>query len=149
GTYRRAGTRVDTALISFRFGNSWWKKLGHERRLEAYIVNYADDLVICCHSQAGEALATMRNMMSKLKLMVNDTKTRVCKLPEERFDFLGYTFGRLYSPKTGRAYLGSSPSKKRVQRICKAISQETGRNKTLLAQETVIKTLNRMMAGWA
>src|SRR6201981_1790095 len=126
-----------------------WKKLGHERRLRAYIVNYADDLVICCRSQAGEALATMRNMMSKLKLTVNDTKTRVCKLPEEKFDFLGYTFGRCYSPKTGRAYLGSSPSKKRVQRICEAISQETGRNKTLLAQDTVIKTLNRMMVGWA
>ena len=28
-------------------------------------------------------------------------------------------------------------------------AQETGRNKTLLAQETVITTLNRMMIGWA
>jgi group II intron reverse transcriptase/maturase len=129
----------------FVFG---WKKLGHERRLRAYIVNYADDLVICCRSQAEEALAMMRNMMSKLKLTVNDTKTRLCKLPEEKFDFLGYTFGQCYSAK-GRAYLGSSPSKKRVQRICDAISQETGRNKTLLDQETVIKTLNRMMVGWA
>ena len=43
----------------------------------------------------------MRDMMSKLKLTVNETKTRVCKLPEEKFDFLGYTFGRCYSPKTG------------------------------------------------
>ena len=126
-----------------------WKKFGHERRLKAHIVNYADDLVICCRSQAEEALATMRNMMSKLKLTVNDTKTRVCKLPEDKFDFLGYTFGRCYSPKTGRAYLGTTPSKTRVQRICKAISQETGRNKTLLAQETVITTLNRIMIGWA
>jgi len=125
-----------------------WKKLGHERRLKAYVVNYADDLVICCRNRAEEALVKMRNMMSKLKLTVNDIKTRVCKLPEEKFDFLGYTFGRCYSAK-GRAYLGSSPSKKRVQRICKAISQETGRDKTLLAQETVIKTLNRMMVGWA
>ena len=91
----------------------------------------------------------MRAMMTALKLTVNETKTRVCKLPEEKFDFLEYTFGRLYSPKTGWAYLGSSPSKKRVQRICKAISQETGRNKTLLAQDTMIKTLNRMMVGWA
>ena len=90
----------------------------------------------------------MRNMMSKLKLTVNDTKTRVCKLPEEKFDFLGYTFGQCYSAK-GRAYVGSCPSQKRVQRICKAISQETGRNKTLLAQETVITTLNRMMVGWS
>src|SRR5207344_2003540 len=126
-----------------------WKKLGHETRLKAYIVNYADDLVICCRNRAEEALVTMRDMMTKLKLTVNETKTRVCKLPEEKFDFLGYTFGRCYSPKTGRAYLGTTPSKKRVQRICQAISQETGRNKTILAQETVITTLNRIMIGWA
>src|SRR5215831_9827704 len=126
-----------------------WKKMGHEKRLKAYIVNYADDLVICCRAKAADALVTMRNMMNRLKLTVNETKTRVCKLPEEKFDFLGYTFGRCYSPKTGRAYLGTTPSKQRVQRICRAISEETGRNKTLLEQETVIATLNRMMVGWA
>jgi group II intron reverse transcriptase/maturase len=126
-----------------------WKKLGHEKRLKAYIVNFADDLVICCRGKATEALVTMRDMMTRLKLTVNEEKTRVCKLPAEKFDFLGYTFGRCYSAKTGRAYLGTTPSKKRVQRICKAIRQETGRNKTLLAQETVITTLNRIMIGWA
>jgi len=126
-----------------------WKKPGHEKRLRAYIVNYADDLVICCRGHADEALATMRGIMQKLKLTVNETKTRVCKLPEEKFDFLGYTFGRCYSPKTGRAYLGTVPSKKRVIRICGAISSETGRNKILLDQQTVVGTLNRMMIGWA
>jgi group II intron reverse transcriptase/maturase len=126
-----------------------WKKLGHERRLKAYIVNYADDLVICCRGKAEEALATMRDIMQKLKLTVNETKTRVCKLPEEKFDFLGYTFGRCYSPQTGRAYLGTVPSKKRVTRLCEAISSETGRNKTLLDHETVVATLNRMIIGWA
>jgi hypothetical protein len=39
----------------------------------------------------------MRAMMSKLKLTVNESKTRVCYLAEEKFDFLGYTFGRCYS----------------------------------------------------
>jgi RNA-directed DNA polymerase len=126
-----------------------WKKLGYEKRLRAYIVNYADDLVICCRGNAEEALATMRGIMQKLKLTVNETKTRVCKLPGEKFDFLGYTFGRCYSPQTGRAYLGTVPSKKRVIRICEAISSETGRNKTLLDQQTVVGTLNRMMVGWA
>lgn len=126
-----------------------WKTLGHEKRLKAYIVNYADDLVICCRARAEEALATMRAMMSKLKLTVNETKTRICKLPEERFDFLGYTFGRCYSTKAGRAYLGTVPSKKRVQRICRAISEETGRNTTLLEAETIAARLNRMMTGWA
>lgn len=126
-----------------------WKKLGHETRLKAYIVNYADDLVICCRGRAEEALSTMRAMMSKLKLTVNETKTRVCQLPEEKFDFLGYTFGRCYSTKTGRAYLGTVPSKKRVQRICREISDETGRNTTLLDPRTVVTRLNRIMTGWA
>jgi RNA-directed DNA polymerase len=126
-----------------------WKQLGHEKRLRAYVVNYADDLVICCRSSAEEALAMMRRIMGKLKLTVNETKTRVCKLPEEKFDFLGYTFGRCYSPKTGRAYLGTVPSKKRVKRICDAISNETGRNTTLLDPAIVVGKLNRMLNGWA
>jgi RNA-directed DNA polymerase len=126
-----------------------WKKLGHGKRLEARIVNYADDLVICCRGRADEALAIMRNIMTKLKLTVNEAKTRVCTLPEEKFDFLGYTFGRCYSSKTGRAYIGTVPSKKRVIRICEAISEMTGRDQLLLDQGMVVAKLNRTMIGWA
>ena len=36
-----------------------------------------------------------------------------------------------------------------MSRLCEAISSETGRNKTLLDQETVVGTLNRMIIGWA
>ena len=126
-----------------------WKQLKHEKRLQAYIVNYADDLVICCRRQADEALATMRGMMLKLKLTVNEQKTRVCRLPEGKFDFLGYTFGRCYSPKTGRAYIGTVPAKKRVQRICAAVSELTGRGQTLRDPKTVVADLNRRLIGWA
>ena len=126
-----------------------WKKLGHEKRLQAYVVNYADDLVICCRGGAEQALTTMRDIMSKLKLTVNETKTRVCSLPGEKFDFLGYTFGRCYSTRTGRAYLGTVPSKKRVQRICRAVSEETERRTTQLDSKTLVGKLNRMMIGWA
>ncbi len=126
-----------------------WKTLKHEKRLHAFIVNYADDLVICCRSQADEALAKMRDMMSKLKLTVNEKKTRVCHVPEEKFDFLGYTFGRCYSPKTGRAYLGTVPSKKRVQRICAGISELTRRSQTQRDAETLVADLNRRLIGWA
>jgi RNA-directed DNA polymerase len=126
-----------------------WKKLGHEQRWKAYIVNYADDLVICCRAGAEQALAAMREMMSKLKLTVNEGKTRVCRLPEEKFDFLGYTFGRCYSMKRGRVYLGTVPSKKRVQRICRVISDETGRNTVWLDAQTIVAKLNRVLIGWA
>src|ERR1700719_2942201 len=126
-----------------------WKKLGHEKRLKAYIINYADDLVICCRAGADEALVLMRSMMSRLKLMVNESKTRVCRLPEEKVDFLGYTFGRCYSPKTGRAYWGTTPSKKRVQRLCKSISAMTRRSQTQQDAATLVAALNRKINGWA
>jgi group II intron reverse transcriptase/maturase len=126
-----------------------WKKLGHEKRWKAYIVNYADDLVICCRVGANQALAAMRAIMSKLKLTVNQSKTRVCSLPEEKFDFLGYTFGRCYSMRRGRVYLGTVPSKKGGQRICRAISDETGRDKVWQDSKTIVERLNRLMIGWA
>ena len=126
-----------------------WKELGYEARWEAYIVNYADDLVICCRTGAKQALDTMQKMMSKLKLTVNDSKTRVCSVPEEKFDFLGYTFGQCYSPKTGRAYLGTVPARKRVQRICGDIREMTGRSTTSLDPVTIVTKLNRTMCGWA
>src|SRR5208337_4178910 len=98
-----------------------WKLLGHEQRLDAHIVNYADDFVICCRGTADEAMSVMRSMMSKLRLTVNETKTRLCHLPDESFDFLGYTLGRNYDCRTGESYLGPRPSRKKIDRLCREI----------------------------
>jgi RNA-directed DNA polymerase len=118
-------------------------KVGALRKGKGYIINYADDLVICRRAGADEALVLMRNMMSRLKMTVNENKTRVCRLPEEKLDFLGYTFGRCYSSKTGRAYWGTTPSKKRVQRLCKSISEMTRRSQTQQNAATLVAALNR------
>ena len=72
-----------------------WKVLGHEQRFQAKIVNYADDFVICCRRNAEQAMDAMRSIMRKLKLTVNEEKTHVCRVPDESFDFLGYTFWTL------------------------------------------------------
>jgi RNA-directed DNA polymerase len=126
-----------------------WKTLGHAERLEARLVNYADDFVICCCGTGEQALAAMRAMMARLKLTVNERKTRLCRLPEETFDFLGYTIGRCYSPRTGRAYLTPKPSKKKVQRLVRAISASTGRDSLWLEEEEMVGRLNRKLLGWA
>ena len=62
--------------------------------------------------KAEEALASLHAIMGKLKLEVNAEKTRIYKMPNGTFDFLGYTFGRAYSSKTGQARLAYWPSKK-------------------------------------
>ena len=126
-----------------------WKQLGCERRWSARIVNYADDFVICCKTPAHEAMAAMRTMMGRLQLTVNDEKTHLCRIPQDRFDFLGYTFGRCYQRQTGRAYIGAWPSRKSVQRMVASITEETGRNRTLLDAEDVVGRLNRKLNGWA
>jgi hypothetical protein len=126
-----------------------WKALGHERRLQARIVNYADDFVICCRGTADEAMAAMRGMMSRLKLTVNEAKTRLCRVPEETFDFLGYTIGRCYAPQTGKAYLGTRPSAKVTQRLCREVSELTGRRWAWLSEAEQVARLNRKPEGWA
>jgi RNA-directed DNA polymerase len=126
-----------------------WKALGHDRRLNASVVNYADDLVICCRGTADEAMAAMRGMMSKLKLTVNEAKTRVCRVPEETFDFLGYTIGRCYSPRTGRPYIGTRPSAKKIARLRDEIREITDRRWLWMAVEDQVVRLNRLLLGWS
>ena len=126
-----------------------WKQQGHEQRLDAHIVNYADDFVILTGGRADEAMATMRDMMTKLKLTVNEKKTRKCSLPEETFTFLGFTFGRQHSWKTGRAYLAPTPATKKVQAICAKISEETSSRTTYRTEREQVTKLNQMLVGWA
>jgi group II intron reverse transcriptase/maturase len=126
-----------------------WKTGGHERRLDARIVNYADDFVICCRGTADEAMVVMRGMMTKLKLTVNETKTRLCRLPEETFDFLGYTLGRNHDRRTGASYLGPRPSRKKISRLCAEISELTMRRTTWREVDEEIGRINRKLRGWS
>lgn len=126
-----------------------WKTLGHEQRFQARIVNYADDFVICCRGTAHRAAAAMRDMIGRLKLTVNEKKTKLCSVPAETFDFLGYTFGRCYSPQTGRAYLGTRPAAKKIRKLCESLREQTSRRFLLLDAEELVARLNRQLRGWA
>ena len=77
----------------------------------------ATHLVVLCRHGAAEVLETTRRWMTGIGLALNEDKTRVCNARCESFDFLGYTFGPMYSPRTGRRYNGARPSTKAVASI--------------------------------
>jgi RNA-directed DNA polymerase len=126
-----------------------WEVFGHCTRLDAYVVNYADDLVICCQPGNGPAaLTTMRQLMTRLGLTVNEAKTRLVRLPEERFDFLGYSIGRFYG-KDGAPYIGTIPSRKAVRRLLQRIHDATTPHKHAESPELRIAAINPLLRGWA
>src|SRR5207344_1441305 len=127
-----------------------WKKLGLERSLGTRLVTYADDLVILCRrGNAETALHHLRTIMGKLKLTVNEDKTRICKVPEGEFDFLGFTFGQMFSRTTGQARLALRPSKKSIKRMVEKVHAMTDRSRIWQETTKLVGELNRALAGWA
>ena len=138
-------------LLANRYMNRFlrhWRNQGRGEAFRAHVVNYADDFVILSRGHADEALAWTRRVMTKLGLTVNEAKTSVRDARQERFDFLGYSFGSHYYRKDGHWYLGASPSQKSVQRL-KARVGEIMIPSNVGSWDEVRGRLNRLLRGWA
>jgi RNA-directed DNA polymerase len=70
-----------------------WRQSRRGEQFRARIVNDADDFVMLSRGKAKEALEWTRGVLERLELTLNEKKTSVRNAREERFDFLGYTFG--------------------------------------------------------
>ena len=85
--------------------------------------------------------------MERLRVPINAEKTRSMRVPEEPLEFLGYRIGRNYRPTTGRAYIGTRPSRSSVVSVCHRISELTHRGYGLLDSGVVVRRLNRVLEG--
>jgi RNA-directed DNA polymerase len=124
-----------------------WRQTKRGEQFRARIVNYADDFVILSRGYAEEALEWTRGVLERLELNLNEKKTSIRNACEERFDFLGYTFGPHYSRRTGRKYIGYSPSKKSVSRIKEKVGHHLAPG-NVAPWEEVSERLNQILRGW-
>jgi group II intron reverse transcriptase/maturase len=125
-----------------------WYSHGHQDQLDAHIVNYADDFVICCRpGNAGAAMTRMATLMTRLGLEVNTAKTKIARLPDESFDFLGYPVGRFYG-KDGRPYIGTRPSKKSVKSLLRRIHERTSSQWYPDEPAITVARISSLLRGW-
>jgi len=126
----------------------YWQRQGKSEQFRAKVINYADDFVILSHAHAPEALAWTRQVMTKLKLMLNETKTCIRDARQESFDFLGYTFGPTCYRKTGGRYYAAQPSAQSVRRLKEKLHAVFQRGNVAPWPEGAAQA-NRLLRGWA
>lgn len=141
---------VVSPLMANLYMNRFLKHWRISRCSEAFcgrVISYADDFVILSRGRARQSLQWTQGVMGKLGLRLNEDKTVVRDARKEHFEFLGYTFGSVYFKKTGKLYMGASPSKKSIGRL----KQEVGgilRPGEKGAWPDVCTRLNALLRGW-
>ena len=125
-----------------------WRLTGRGEAFRAHIVSYADDFVILSRGSAAEALTWTQVVMTRLGLALNEAKTSLRDARQERFTYLGYSFGPHWYKGNGKWYLGASPSKKSVQRLKTTVGKLLVPGNIAPWQE-VRDTLNRFLRGWS
>lgn len=125
-----------------------WELRDNDRRFGCRVVNYADDFVILCRSNATAALAEARHILTRIGLTLNEEKTRICQAWEEPFDFLGYSFGVQYAFGSGRPYLAAFPAKRSVRRLKAKLRRMVGHHMSWQSAENIVRDVNRVVYGW-
>ena len=125
-----------------------WRLTERGEAFRAHVVAYADDFVILSRGRAAEALAWTKAVMTRLGLTLNEAKTSLKDARQERFDFLGYSFGPHCYKGNGKWYLSASPSKKSMQRFKTKVGNllVPGNNDPW---PEVCDTLNKSLLGWS
>ena len=126
-----------------------WERGNLQQRLGARIVRYADDIVILCRrAKADKAMATLRYVLERLGLSLNEAKTTTVNAYKDKFDFLGFTIWMATSRTTGNNYAHVQPSKKSLRIIKDRVTGLTTRYRTAKPLDLIVREVNATVRGW-
>ena len=127
-----------------------WERNNLTQRLGARIVRYADDIVLLCkRGKSGRVMTVFRQILERLKLTLNEAKTKIVNAFRERFNFLGFSIHMGESRRTGHLYPHVQPSEKALQDIKDRITGLTRRDRTIMPLEWIVNEVNATVRGWA
>lgn len=114
------------------------------------LVRYADDFVIVCRErqQALKAMSRVKYMLGRLKLNLNETKTRIVRPVGDSFDFLGFKFLKCISVTTKKLLPYIWPSKRSMGRIRDRIKSVVSVRFLKLGLEEIVNRINPVISGW-
>jgi group II intron reverse transcriptase/maturase len=124
-------------------GNGFFYKYG------ITIIRYADDWVLMAKRMPREALDYLNRLLKKIRLSLNEDKSKIVKAEEESFDFLGHTISLaddLFGKKH-KKYWNIEPSNKSQKKVREKIGKYLKYNGHKAAEE-VADDLNAITRGW-
>jgi len=125
-----------------------WQRHELARKLQAKLVRYADDFVVLCQKDVVTPLATIRSILEKLELNLNESKTKIVDANKEEFYFLGFALKVKISSK-GKRYPHVNPKEQAVEKVKNRINEITARNQTWRPIQEVVRDLNQVLRGWS
>jgi RNA-directed DNA polymerase len=116
--------------------------------LAAELVRYADDFVILMRGRTEPTRKKVQEIIERLGLKFNEAKTRMVDARLDSFDFVGFSFTRKISYRSGRMITLTQPSPKSERRFREQVRALTARWTHGRPQQEVMDRVNRYVAGW-
>ena len=113
----------------------------------ARIIRYADDIVIITKYNTERAYRKLQSLTEKLKLKLNEKKTKIVDIEKEGFNFLGYNFRKRLNRKGKRKIVYFCPTEEAEKGIRGKVKKITKTARPIKINQ-VIKELNPVIRGW-
>jgi len=153
GKKNRKGTPqggVISPLLANLYLNLVDKLVGKDKAFAGIrIVRYADDFVLMGHKITDAALARLNWLLTKMELMINESKTKLVDARTSSFEFLGFVvrYDRsVIKESTGR-YWHIAPSEKSLKSLRSKIKSTLLCNRQRNAK-IAVDQLNPLLRGW-
>lgn len=151
-TYRETGTPqggVISPLLANIYLNEidriWGERGYNSPGRGAYLIRYADDMVILCRKDVAGYYAKFKEEIERLGLKLNETKTRIVDA-RAGFDFLGMRF-KYKRSRQGKMNCYKWPTPKAVTRVKEKVREAIGK-RGQYDLEVAIRRINPIVRGW-